>query len=92
MVSKIALSGFNGVSAIDLVPVAQTACVAGVGINGHGAAIVLAGEFRSCSYEHESTRHSVKEPPAIANYCSVCRWIARQRVDHQIRVHSLQYR
>ena len=33
MVSKIALSGFNGVSAIDLVPVAQTACVAGVGIN-----------------------------------------------------------
>jgi hypothetical protein len=55
---KIALRGFNGVSAIDSVQVAADACVALVAPDLFGVAEVLAGGFVPvvpCSNEHKRT-------------------------------------
>ena len=52
MVSKIALSGFSGVSAINSVPVAGPARVACVAVNGCGVADVSGEECLSGSNEH----------------------------------------
>ena len=54
--SRIALSGFSDVSAINSVPVAGPACVACVAVSGFEVASVLGEKSESCSGEHIDTK------------------------------------
>src|SRR5207237_7952243 len=51
-VSRIALSDFNGVSAIDSIRVAGDVYAACIAVDEYGVASVLGGECGSCSVEH----------------------------------------